>query len=146
MANNFRLGVFDMHNDSPMESVESYSGFYRGFQMSYECMWHVRRLEDLLRHEALASKLILKMLIDRKEENDQLRADAERWRALVNCDRIRVLGAAGFDEPDSAYKHIGLEIWSSYPVEKIPSTLLQSGVDKLTKFVDLIINYNRRSK
>lgn len=40
--------------------------------------------------------------------------DAERWRALINSDRIRFLGAAGFNELD-----------------KVPAETLQLGVDML---------------
>lgn len=51
-------------------------------------------------------------------------ADAAKWRALVNCARMRVTGSAGFGLPPGefkgqlpgpdGYRHIGLEIWTQY--------------------------------
>lgn len=57
---------------------------------------------------------------------------AARWRALINCPRIRMQGCAGFDPKTGAlrhysnetggfvdgsggYIHFGAEFWSSYP-------------------------------
>ena len=69
-------------------------------------------------------------------------ADAARWRALVNCARIRLFGWAGLDVAavpiaDSAarnYVHFGAEFWTVHP----------AGSDKLagevlTQFADAAI-------
>jgi hypothetical protein len=41
--------------------------------------------------------------------------DGQRWRALVGCARIRVLGSAGLvsANPDG-YAHLGLELWTHH--------------------------------
>lgn len=60
---------------------------------------------------------------------EQYLEDAERWRALVSCDRIRILGTGGLGKDN---QHIGLEVWDKYP-----GTHPDGSVD-LTKFVDTI--------
>jgi len=46
--------------------------------------------------------------------------DAARWNALLNCDRIRILGWAGLDmqghpKPDAdGYVHFGAEFWTHH--------------------------------
>jgi hypothetical protein len=47
--------------------------------------------------------------------------DAERWRALMKCARIRMFGSAGFDRETGKphgdnWVHFGAEFWSTYPV------------------------------
>jgi hypothetical protein len=56
-----------------------------------------------------------------QEELDSLIEDAERWRALMSSQRIRVMGAAGMQwhkqEPvivDFEHVHIGVEFWSTH--------------------------------
>lgn len=44
-----KMNTFDTSNQSPVASKESYSGYYRGFQMSYECMIEVRKMEGQLK-------------------------------------------------------------------------------------------------
>lgn len=52
-----------------------------------------------------------------RDMNEQ---DAERWRALVACARVRVLGHAGitpgskFAPFDHPYAHIGVELWTMH--------------------------------
>jgi len=38
---------------------------------------------------------------------------ADRWDALMSCQRIRVLGYAALGDPQK--QHIGLELWARYP-------------------------------
>lgn len=41
--------------------------------------------------------------------------DAERWRALLNSARIRMIGSAGLNQPEpNNYAHFGMEIWTRY--------------------------------
>ena len=48
--------------------------------------------------------------------------DAERWRALMSSDRIRMMGAAGFNYAsdgsvtvlDAHYQHMGVEVWNRH--------------------------------
>lgn len=64
--------------------------------------------------------------------------DSERWEALMDCERFRVMGSAriGTDDP-----HIGLEIWAKYPADH----MVDGGANHiasrqaLTEFVDGII-------
>jgi hypothetical protein len=50
------------------------------------------------------------------------REDAERWRALLRCPRVRMWGSAGFDrdtgnrrpEDEGNWVHFGGEFWSEY--------------------------------
>jgi hypothetical protein len=54
-------------------------------------------------------------------------ADAERWRALMSSQRIRIMGSAGFAKVDGQWKparedlHMGVEFWSIHPAAH-PST------------------------
>jgi len=61
-----------------------------------------------------------------------LREDAERWRALIGCARVRVLGSAGIvTANDQGYAHIGLEIWTHHTASSEPEA-----IEWLTKFAD----------
>lgn len=51
-----------------------------------------------------------------------MQRDAERWRAVVGCGRLRWLGSAGLHgDPDpngkpwNGYAHIGMEFWTKHP-------------------------------
>ncbi len=44
----------------------------------------------------------------------ELEADARRWRGLINCRRIRVMGRAGFNGDQKGYRHIGIEFWTHH--------------------------------
>lgn len=58
-------------------------------------------------------------LFVRAEAYAELERDAKRWRAFLNCARIRVLGTAGIREPmPDNYAHIGLEVWTTYQGHK----------------------------
>lgn len=62
---------------------------------------------------------------------DQDRIDAERWRSLMACDRIRVLGTGQLGKP---HQHIGLELWENYSSD-VDNTESRA---TLTIFVDSI--------
>jgi hypothetical protein len=57
--------------------------------------------------------------------------DARRWRALLNCARIRVLGHAGFQRDQGDYRHIGMEVWTQHSV-----VTTGSAKQLLTEFAD----------
>ncbi len=59
---------------------------------------------------------------------EELRLDALRWRKLVGCDRIRILGSAKAGKPDG---HMDLELWGKYPGNCSPN-----GPTRLTELVD----------
>jgi hypothetical protein len=63
------------------------------------------------------------------EELFAVQADAARWRAFINCARIRLFGWAGYGstkggqvrEPDSnGYRHFGGEFWTIYDAPSDP--------------------------
>ena len=66
--------------------------------------------------------------------------DAERWRALLNSKRIRVLGTAGIGSSD--YQHFGMEVWSDFTDEG-DTDLVSYGKETLTKYVDAIIGVGK---
>lgn len=43
-----KMKVFGTDNRTPIVSKDSYSGYYRDFKMTYECMIEVRKLEAKL--------------------------------------------------------------------------------------------------
>ncbi len=60
--------------------------------------------------------------------------DARRWRSLMACDRIRVLGTGSLGEK---YAHIGLEIWGQYPsLNEHDLRAIAAARECLTRFVD----------
>ncbi|MGP1125030.1 hypothetical protein [Serratia sp. CY56464] len=70
---------------------------------------------------------------------DDVRRDAERWRAMLGSARIRILGIAGFDAPvppggDPDYRHFGMEIWTHYPGWMAEKN--EYGIDTLTQYAD----------
>ncbi len=60
--------------------------------------------------------------------------DAERWNALLNCKRIRVLGHAGFNKDQIGYRHIGLELWTRHQAETTGNAR-----ELITEFADAAI-------
>lgn len=81
-----------------------------------------------------------------------LQRDAERWRALMSSQRIRVMGSAGFQRVDGkfiapsvdhAYLHMGVEFWSvhesKHPSEEFPQDRCR---DQLTAYVDHLRSRN----
>ncbi len=60
--------------------------------------------------------------------------DARRWRSLMACERIRVLGTGSLGEK---YAHIGLEIWGQYPgLNEHDLRAIAAARECLTRFVD----------
>ncbi len=86
---------------------------------------------------------VLKAEVKRLEATS-IAIDAERWRALMRCARIRTLGSAGMANPkDNHYQHLGLELTSLYPTEtdeaaKKLDEERASSADILTDFADNI--------
>lgn len=64
--------------------------------------------------------------------------DAARWRAVVGCARVRVLGSAGlhsdtdmYGNPHGNNAHIGLELWTKHDAGSYPEAIAD-----FTKFAD----------
>lgn len=64
-------------------------------------------------------------------EPPDVQRDAERWRALIGCARVRLLGSAGLTDPNSNYAHIGVELWNRHPEPSHPDA-----IERLTQFAD----------
>jgi hypothetical protein len=76
--------------------------------------------------------------------------DADRWRALLNSPRIRMLGSAGLNRPEpNNYAHFGMEIWSRYGRDYKPELLEEMdrgnalGKEWLIKYADIAIEAQR---
>jgi len=74
--------------------------------------------------------------------NNTDKEDAERWRALIGCARVRVLGSAGItrdiDSFGNAYGdfcHIGVELWTKHECSSEPTA-----IEWLTKFADKAVS------
>lgn len=70
------------------------------------------RLVDLL----AGAKNLIAHIADKADANAR---DADRWRALLASQRIRVMGSAGFGYGDRApdphgYRHMGVEFWTKH--------------------------------
>jgi hypothetical protein len=57
--------------------------------------------------------------------------DAERWRALIGCARVRVMGSAGLSDPQSNFAHIGVEFWTHHAAQSTPEA-----IETILKFVE----------
>lgn len=81
---------------------------------------------------------------DMHKEMEELRVKAAKWDALMNCERIRILGSAGLG---TDRQHFGMEIWSKYQVQECHGEDAQERLDKsnitgqevLNKFTDTIV-------
>jgi hypothetical protein len=74
----------------------------------------------------------------RSPEFAALVADAERWRGLISCARIRPLGCAGIVTPhDEGHAHLGVELWTHYDTKDVVAPEQDRGVEWLTAFADL---------
>lgn len=62
--------------------------------------------------------------------------DAARWRALLACQRIRMMGGARLGTPTA---HLGMEFWIQYDTDGYRSyaDANASSIEELTRFVDL---------
>lgn len=81
--------------------------------------------------------------------------DAARWRALLSCGRIRILGTAGvtgtgvhnpnalnsYKEPYGNYVHFGGEFWSTFPDQEYYNTKENPAYARatLTEFADAVL-------
>lgn len=60
-----------------------------------------------------------------------MREDAQRWRALMDCDRIRVMGWT------KDMNHIGIEFWKDHPARHPSPDFPQDACRaRLVEFVD----------
>jgi len=62
---------------------------------------------------------VARALLSSSKAEGEMREDAERWRALMASQRIRVMGSAGIYSmeadlraPTDGYMHMGVEFWS----------------------------------
>lgn len=78
-------------------------------------------------------------------ECEQLRLDAERWRALMRSDRLHWMGSSGMDltdTPDAVRMipgqvwHFGMEFWSEHPASGDPQYSDVSARVLITAYVD----------
>lgn len=107
-----------------------------------------------LAHEAAASLTSLSAEVARKDaEIERLRVDADRWRALLRCARIRMFGSAGvnpktgereqysnatqkMEKTSDGWVHFGAEFWSVYPGAENYDGTNEWGVHALTALAD----------
>lgn len=85
---------------------------------------------------------------DHQAEIERLKTfkeDAEKWRALISADRIRVLGSAGFPEQGSDnktnYRHFGIDVWNGTVGSKEEK---ESAIELLNWFIESIKLPERR--
>lgn len=77
-----------------------------------------------------------------KAENEALRKDAGRWRAFINCARIKFFGWAGYGEKDpygnspGNYRHFGGEFWT---IHDAPTADKEKAAEILNGFADAAI-------
>lgn len=64
---------------------------------------------------------------------------ADRWDALMSCERIRMMGSAKLGDPEQ--QHLGLELWAKYPGNLDDS----HGRQVLMEFVEAMQGQRRKS-
>ena len=76
--------------------------------------------------------------------------DASRWRALLDSERIRMIGSAGIANPQADnYAHFGMEIWTTYGTSLNAEQAQQMvdgnvrGREWITKYADIAIEAQR---
>ncbi|AXH59544.1 hypothetical protein [Pseudomonas amygdali] len=77
-------------------------------QLGYECR-EVSTLVESTKGTGLSASALLEKTFK----------SAQRWEAFIRSARLRVLGSAGFREPQGAggpkgYRHFGMEFWTHY--------------------------------
>ncbi len=93
----------------------------------------IAEVERLTAEGSELAEFNIKTRIELYAKVERLTEDAERWRAIIGCARVRVLGSAGVVEPKpEGYAHIGVELWTHYPSGSEPMA-----VEHMTKFADL---------
>lgn len=85
---------------------------------------------QVLKVSPLQARLILDYVRSAQPPADVER-DAARWRALIGCARIRVMGSAGLHDPQSNYAHIGVEFWTHHKAQSNPRD-----IETILKFVE----------
>jgi len=84
-----------------------------------------------LQREAPAVGLAAHLRRATDDEIAELKRDAERWRALVSSQRIRVIGSARLGTPDGL---LSVEMWGGHaPVDEREQ---EYGVRRLTEYAD----------
>ncbi|MFK4135939.1 hypothetical protein ACI2KR_27195 [Pseudomonas luteola] len=104
--------------------------------------------EEIAQHNAKcfgeASKALADMtdLYNKAQDNaDALKTDAERWRALIACARIKFFGWSGYEKKDpygnspGNYRHFGAEFWTIHSHEMTESERGKAA-EKLIGFAD----------
>lgn len=103
-------------------------------------------------HWAILPPTQVSITINSAEELKQLILDAERWRAITSCARIRMMGSAGFGYPagkhggfparpadPTGHRHLGMEFWSHHP----DATPNEKGKEILTTYADHLIELGK---
>jgi hypothetical protein len=111
--------------------VPEVQGFMRAFETGVARMNHI----DASANSANAAFIVAACNFVRSAEFAALVANDARWRAVLNCARLRALGSAGIEKPNAeGYAHLGLEMWTHYdaPTEPIAQ-------EWLTKFADACV-------
>lgn len=72
-------------------------------------------LDELATEAKLTHAEVIAILNQVHEEQDRERdEDAEKWRALMACQRLTVMGSAGLDAPMTGnHAHITVNLWSA---------------------------------
>ena len=92
-----------------------------------------KRITELERQNADLQANNTKLLLESRE----LKKPASRWKALVACERLRLLGRAGFDDNDkSGYRHFGMEFWTEWGGSIFDNSL---EIETLEKYADCLI-------
>lgn len=91
------------------------------------------------------------------DDHNQDHLDAQRWRSLMSCARLRPLGSAGlegdrdyYDKPYNGYAHLGLELWTKYDARDAETEARLKGEKDtarawLTKFTDIALTLQAAS-
>lgn len=73
--------------------------------------------------------------------------DAERWRALISCARVRVVDSTGltsdvnsYGRPYGDYAHISINLWTEHACKSD-----EWDVEHLTKFADKAVAVKNKS-
>lgn len=96
---------------------------------------------DAARYRSLDPRISALFRHMSNDELSNLVSSADRWNALMRCDRIRVLGSANLG---NSGQHIGLELWDNYPPAMVTKEQQEVNRNSLATFVDAIIKYKSK--